>query len=206
VLRDHLYTDIDLVEVAHKKIEVRRVGAHARELKKEGVEPSEPASIEESIQKLREVLVHRKMAHEKQLGIYSEPKGYQDSSKESDEQDEKILLFHQGRVVTKTESELKTHTSYLVFAILPVEWTEEDEAALTAKYPVGSRDETKIPDGKKRNAMGGKLPQPGSNRSIKKENKRRKMEELATQSDTNGTPKDDGDKNMNSVSTTELVE
>lgn len=206
VMRDYMYTDIDLVEVAHKKIEVRRVGAHARELKKEGVEISEPASIEESIRKLHEVLVHRKMAHDKQIGIYSENKKSQDASEES-EQDEKTSLFHQGRVVTKTESELKTHTSYLVFAILPIEWSEEAEAALTAKYPVGNREETKIPDGKKRNAMGGKLPMPGSNRSIKKEAKRRKMEEEAVaQGATNGVQKDDGDEDMTVMPTTEVME
>ena len=37
-------------------------------------------------------------------------------------------LYKEGRLVTKSEPELKTHTSYLVFAILPREWSEEDEA------------------------------------------------------------------------------
>lgn len=37
-------------------------------------------------------------------------------------------LYKEGRLVTKAEPELKTHTSYLVFAILPREWSEEDEA------------------------------------------------------------------------------
>ncbi|KAK4225016.1 tRNA methyltransferase complex GCD14 subunit-domain-containing protein [Podospora fimiseda] len=42
----------------------------------------------------------------------------------------------EGRLITRGEPEIKTHTSYLVFAILPREWTEEDEAAAAAKYPV----------------------------------------------------------------------
>jgi tRNA (adenine57-N1/adenine58-N1)-methyltransferase len=36
-------------------------------------------------------------------------------------------LFKEGRLVHRTEPEIRTHTSYLVFAVLPREWTEEDE-------------------------------------------------------------------------------
>ncbi|KAL2191166.1 tRNA methyltransferase complex GCD14 subunit [Thermothelomyces heterothallicus CBS 203.75] len=43
----------------------------------------------------------------------------------------------EGRLITRGEPEIKTHTSYLVFAVLPMEWTAEDEAAAAAKYPVG---------------------------------------------------------------------
>ncbi|KAK0615921.1 S-adenosyl-L-methionine-dependent methyltransferase [Bombardia bombarda] len=42
-----------------------------------------------------------------------------------------------GRLVTRGEPEIKTHTSYLVFAILPREWTKEDEEATAKKYPIG---------------------------------------------------------------------
>lgn len=48
-----------------------------------------------------------------------------------------VKPFMQGQLVTRTETEIKTHTSYLVFAILPREWTEEDEAAALAKWPCG---------------------------------------------------------------------
>ncbi|KAK3299378.1 S-adenosyl-L-methionine-dependent methyltransferase [Chaetomium fimeti] len=43
----------------------------------------------------------------------------------------------EGRLITRGEPEIKTHTSYLVFAVLPMEWTEADEAAAAAKYPLG---------------------------------------------------------------------
>ncbi|KAF2113797.1 S-adenosyl-L-methionine-dependent methyltransferase [Lophiotrema nucula] len=36
-------------------------------------------------------------------------------------------VYKEGRLVHRTEPELKTHTSYLVFAVLPREWTKEDE-------------------------------------------------------------------------------
>jgi tRNA (adenine57-N1/adenine58-N1)-methyltransferase len=43
-------------------------------------------------------------------------------------------LFKEGRLVHRTEPELKTHTSYLVFAVLPREWTAEDEEKARKKY------------------------------------------------------------------------
>lgn len=43
-------------------------------------------------------------------------------------------LFKEGRLVCRTENEIKTHTSYLVFAVLPIEWTAEDEAKARKKW------------------------------------------------------------------------
>jgi tRNA (adenine57-N1/adenine58-N1)-methyltransferase len=45
-------------------------------------------------------------------------------------------LFKEGRLVHRTEPEVKTHTSYLTFATLPTVWSEEDEAAAAARWPV----------------------------------------------------------------------
>lgn len=42
-----------------------------------------------------------------------------------------------GQLITRGEPEIKSHTSYLVFAVLPVEWSDEAEAAMAAKYPLG---------------------------------------------------------------------
>ncbi|KAI0546621.1 tRNA methyltransferase complex GCD14 subunit [Xylaria curta] len=42
-----------------------------------------------------------------------------------------------GRLVHRTEAEIKTHTSYLVFAVLPQEWSQEQEAAAFEKWPCG---------------------------------------------------------------------
>lgn len=43
-------------------------------------------------------------------------------------------LYKEGRLVHRTEPELKTHTSYLVFAVLPRQWTKEDEEKARRKY------------------------------------------------------------------------
>lgn len=46
-----------------------------------------------------------------------------------------LPLYRQGRLVHRSEPDLKTHTSYLVFAVLPREWTEEDEQKCREKWP-----------------------------------------------------------------------
>ena len=43
-------------------------------------------------------------------------------------------MFKEGRLVHRTEPELKTHTSYLVFAVLPREWTGEDEERARGRW------------------------------------------------------------------------
>jgi len=47
-------------------------------------------------------------------------------------------IFKEGRLIHRPEPELKTHTSYLVFAILPREWSAEDEANAQAKWGSGT--------------------------------------------------------------------
>jgi tRNA (adenine57-N1/adenine58-N1)-methyltransferase len=47
-------------------------------------------------------------------------------------------VYKEGKLVHRTEPEVKTHTSYLVFAVLPQEWTAEDEAK--ARQKVGGAD------------------------------------------------------------------
>ncbi|KAF2646881.1 tRNA methyltransferase complex GCD14 subunit [Massarina eburnea CBS 473.64] len=47
---------------------------------------------------------------------------------------ERRALFKEGRLVHRTEPEIKTHTSYLVFAILPREWSREDEDKARKKW------------------------------------------------------------------------
>lgn len=45
-----------------------------------------------------------------------------------------------GRLIHRTEPELRTHTSYLVFAILPQEWSEEQEADAFERWPCGKEE------------------------------------------------------------------
>ncbi|KAF2734331.1 tRNA methyltransferase complex GCD14 subunit [Polyplosphaeria fusca] len=43
-------------------------------------------------------------------------------------------LFKEGRLIHRTEPELKTHTSYLVFAVLPRQWSKDDEQKARKKW------------------------------------------------------------------------
>jgi tRNA (adenine57-N1/adenine58-N1)-methyltransferase len=53
--------------------------------------------------------------------------------------------------VHRTEDNLKTHTSYLVFAILPREWSEDDEQKCREKWPSAQTgaDATAAPQSKR---------------------------------------------------------
>jgi tRNA (adenine57-N1/adenine58-N1)-methyltransferase len=44
--------------------------------------------------------------------------------------------FKEGRLTHRTESDLKTHTSFLLFAVLPRGWTAEDEAKCEDQWPL----------------------------------------------------------------------
>ena len=55
-------------------------------------------------------------------------------SKEASEN--KSSAFRQGRLTTRTEPEIRTHTSYLIFAVLPREWSVEDEEAARRRWPI----------------------------------------------------------------------
>lgn len=55
------------------------------------------------------------------------PPSKQDRLEKAKKELENRTLFKEGRLVHRTEAEIKTHTSYLVFAVLPREWTAQDE-------------------------------------------------------------------------------
>ncbi|KAF2753952.1 tRNA methyltransferase complex GCD14 subunit [Pseudovirgaria hyperparasitica] len=181
-LRAHGWTDIDMLELAHRRIDVRRerVG-----LAEEGLRGSNasPATVHEALGRMR-VLEARHQAHRaaggkgaagkgtgkgkngegkkmkeggngKENGKGEKKKGTRDVDNHEDEaspnDDDAAAaditgnttttdrkLWKEGRLVHRTETELKTHTSYLLFAVLPREWTAADEARCARRWPVGA--------------------------------------------------------------------
>lgn len=155
-LRTLGWLEIDMVEIAAKRLDVRRerVG-----LQEEGVRGgnAHPASVQEAVQRLKDVegraAVFHSMQKEKQEEVMRKAEarkrgdktsGHGEGEKEKSKMErvppskhdrlaqskkdlESRTLFKEGRLVHRTEPELKTHTSYLVFAVLPREWTKEDE-------------------------------------------------------------------------------
>ena len=141
-LRQLCWLEIEMVEIAAKRIEVRRERVGLQEEGLRGVNDS-PASVDEAVARLREVEGRSRVFHEESAlegkGGSPATAGAQVSKQQRLENIRNALegrkLYKEGRLVHKPEPELKTHTSYLVFAILPREWTEEDELEAQRLWP-----------------------------------------------------------------------
>ncbi|GKT41048.1 tRNA (carboxymethyluridine(34)-5-O)-methyltransferase [Colletotrichum spaethianum] len=145
------WVDIDMVEISHKKFNVIRDRAGYGQPER-GIPPI-ARDVKEAVGKLREIERRTREYHNT-----ADPNSAEDSpaagnamdldqtveatngSRDDDPNAGKPWL--QGRVIHRAEPELKTHTSYLVFAVLPREWSEDDEAAALAKWPCGA--ETRV--------------------------------------------------------------
>ncbi|EED18053.1 tRNA methyltransferase subunit GCD14, putative [Talaromyces stipitatus ATCC 10500] len=148
VLRQYGWLSISMVEVMHKRIEVRRevVG-----LDNEGVRRAivYPKSVEEAVGKLRVVenrlkefkTIQREAATAAANGeavVKVEESNDSSSQKQPPRNDQKMAQvpsYELGRLVHRSEPDIKTHTSYLVFAVLPRAWSEEDEQKARELYP-----------------------------------------------------------------------
>ncbi|ETI23190.1 hypothetical protein G647_04987 [Cladophialophora carrionii CBS 160.54] len=131
-LRRHDWIDIEMVEMQHKRVEVRREYTSQRYDGMRGVNLY-AADVDEAVSRLREVEQRLKDFH---AGKAAGNDGRSGKRKQNNRQPEAPtkLPLNEGRLVHRTEPELKTHTSYLVFAILPRAWTDEDEAAAQEKW------------------------------------------------------------------------
>lgn len=160
------WTEIQMVEVMQKRIDVRRerIGLHEEGLR--GVNAS-AATVEEAVSRLREVEGRFKEWHHavKEADAVAEANGlpkpkpsakdHPASGFESKQQRlERIKreagerkTFKEGRLVHRTEPEIKTHTSYLVFAVLPREWSEEQEEKMRRKW--GTEGKVSVEEAKK---------------------------------------------------------
>jgi tRNA (adenine57-N1/adenine58-N1)-methyltransferase len=160
------WIEIDMVEIAAKRLEVRRERIGLQEEGLRGANPS-AATVLEAVQRLRDVEGRAKVFHglqkEKQSEVMrkaeARKRGEKIAAANGDENGEKKKskveglppskhdrrelakkdlekreIFKEGRLVHRTEPELKTHTSYLVFAVLPREWSKEDEAKAAKRW------------------------------------------------------------------------
>lgn len=164
-LRKLGWVEIDMVEIQHKRLDVRRerVG-----LQEEGLRcvNAVPASVDEALGRLRQLEDSQAEFHKNQQKLAQDYQ-YDGKHKKKDnaegtmsakqvraENNRRELrarkIWNEGMLVHRTEPELKTHTSYLVFAVLPMEWTEEDEETAARQWsndvtnkldgPTGQRD------------------------------------------------------------------
>jgi tRNA (adenine57-N1/adenine58-N1)-methyltransferase len=130
-----------MVDISHKRIDIRRqrVGLDC-----EGARATTTAAnVDEAVQRLREVEGRFRMSH----GIENEQPEAQSNQKEIRRTTDKLRqdmvekkLYKDGRLAHRPEPELKTHTSYLVFAILPREWSADDEEHAAKKWPLKPKE------------------------------------------------------------------
>ncbi|KAL9578425.1 MAG: hypothetical protein Q9212_005721 [Teloschistes hypoglaucus] len=162
-LRSLGWLDVEIVELSAHRIEVRRERIGLQEEGLRGVNAT-PATVDEAIKRLKEVEGRDRSYHHgmttKALNDGIEPTAGGTGQSAEDGEEEYISkqqrlqnikdrqadrkLYKEGRLVHRTESELKTHTSYLVFAVLPREWTEEDERRAQTEAVEGRTEVEKV--------------------------------------------------------------
>ena len=143
-MRQMGWLDIEMVEIAAKRIEVRRERVGLQEEGLRGVNAS-PATVDEAVARLREVESRARVYQQETFAGAVKPAGNPTSAPSDMSKQQRIeknrevqearKLFKEGRLVHKSEPDLKTHTSYLVFAVLPRDWTAADELQAQQRWP-----------------------------------------------------------------------
>ncbi len=132
-LRQHGWIEIEMVEMQHKRIEIKREYTGLEYEGMRGVNAI-AANVEEALSKLKEVEKRARDFHTSA----DDPNGGDAHKRKTvppaKAQEAQKALFSKGTLVHRSEPELKTHTSYLVFAVLPREWREEDEKQARTKW------------------------------------------------------------------------
>ncbi|KAI9726065.1 MAG: tRNA (adenine-N(1)-)-methyltransferase catalytic subunit trm61 [Chrysothrix sp. TS-e1954] len=144
-LQAHGWLEIRMEELQHRRLEVRRerVGLEYEGMR--GVNAT-PSTVEESIARLAEVETRNVQFRELQSTQNNLPdheKGEEARRESKMERRQRVAgemgprkPWVEGTLVHRTEPEMKTHTSYLLFATLPAEWSEDQERECRAKWPV----------------------------------------------------------------------
>jgi len=157
------WTEIEMVEVQQRRFDVRRERVGLQEEGLRGVQAS-AASVDEAVGRLREVEGRfkewqdggrsrrgQKDTQPVEGRVQKGPPSKQERLARIKEEAANRKLYKEGNLVHRTEPDVKSHTSFLVFAVLPREWTEEDEAKCVARWGGGQvpKEAEKIEQGKK---------------------------------------------------------
>jgi tRNA (adenine57-N1/adenine58-N1)-methyltransferase catalytic subunit len=137
------WVEIEMVEVANRRVQAGRDAPAGG-----GAGPAPPRDVGEAVARLRDIEARfrehtRRTAAERsgeRMEVDEEKAPAEKKKKNGVVGGEKAARkpWVEGQLVTRGEAEIKTHTSYLVFAILPREWSEEEEAAAYEKWPCGN--------------------------------------------------------------------
>lgn len=137
VMRDLGWVNIEMVEVAHKKLHITRDRIGINVPSERGTTQA-PGDVMEAVTRLK--LINARSQEYRTRDDRAEDADVQMDAEQAceDAQAAPAKPWKDGRLVHRADSELKTHTSYLVFAVLPREWSEEQEAAALAQWPLGN--------------------------------------------------------------------
>lgn len=144
-LRKLGWHEVETVELSAKRLETKRERVGLQEEGLRGANAS-PASVEEAVARLREVEGRSRVFHHDDGEAAGSPNTSAPPATTAQVSKQQRLgnirdalegrkLYKEGRLVHRMEPELKMHTSYLVFAILPREWSAEDELAAQESWP-----------------------------------------------------------------------
>ncbi|KAI5461543.1 S-adenosyl-L-methionine-dependent methyltransferase [Mariannaea sp. PMI_226] len=151
-MRELGWTDIDMVEISQRRFNTFREQLGSN-LPMERGNVQSPADVTEAVNRLKEISRKTREFHRthyltasgdsadtSEMDVDTPPpprsaKGEANGKQSVSGEDSKPWL--NGKLYHRAEADLKTHTSYLVFAVLPREWTDEDEAAAAQKWPCG---------------------------------------------------------------------
>jgi tRNA (adenine57-N1/adenine58-N1)-methyltransferase len=150
--------DIEMVEVAHRRINVLREKVGLNMPLERGTNQS-PRNVAEAITRLKQIDgrfrdfykektdadvsmedIDTEKDYEGQNGVANEDVNVVDDATNPNGTLTTLKPWMAGRLIHRTEAEIKTHTSYLVFAVLPQEWSEEQEVAAFEKWPCGKEN------------------------------------------------------------------
>ncbi|KAM3415068.1 hypothetical protein BST61_g10203 [Cercospora zeina] len=129
-LRKLGWADIGMVEIQNRRIDVRRERVGLKEEGLRGVNAT-AANVTEALERLRQDIIPQDKKRE-QGGVPTKTERLEQIKREAEER----KLYKEGRLVHRTEPEVRTHTSYLVFAVLPRAWSEEDERKAEEDFPL----------------------------------------------------------------------
>ncbi|KAL2010466.1 hypothetical protein VTN00DRAFT_6273 [Thermoascus crustaceus] len=207
-LRQLGWLNISMVEVNHHRIEVRRE-RYGLEAEGRGA-ITFPKSVEEAVSKLRAVEEKarrfRASKDQDQEGQQSDDEeettpseqqkagdNNEDTTEPSSTKDQQqIPLYKQGRLVHRTEQDLRTHTSYLVFAILPRAWSAEEEKKCRQTWPSRLKADAAPPP-----------PGPKSKKQLKREEKAQRMKQKQQQQKSEAAAAGEGQQGQNAAPTQE---
>lgn len=126
-LRLHSWTSIEMVEISHRRLNILRSYTSLSYAGMRGVNPY-PSTVDEALSHLKSIDARAKDFHEgKREGELSQSVKAKRVENAQTEAGKVLWGRGEGEIVHRGEGELKTHTSYLVFAVLPRGWGEEEE-------------------------------------------------------------------------------